>query len=79
MALKNVPHGYGLRVLVQGKGCLGFNFDLGFDQPNESDLVVDDREIKIIVSKRNMIYVVGQVLDYIQQGDQQGFTFSNSN
>ena len=75
MESKKVPDAYGIRILVEGVGCLGHSFNLGFDLAKENDHVFAIEGLSFIVSKKNLLFVAGQCLDYLQNDDQQGFTF----
>jgi iron-sulfur cluster assembly protein len=75
-ASKKVPDTYGIRILVEGVGCLGHSFNLGFDLAKDNDDVFTINGLSVIISKKNLLYVAGQYLDYLQNDEQQGFMFS---
>jgi iron-sulfur cluster assembly protein len=76
MKTKNIPDGYRLRVGVRGGGgCGGASFILGFDTKKESDLEYNFNEIPVLVDKRHTLYLIGKEVDYVANGDAQGFTF----
>ncbi len=70
---------YGLRLGVEGGGCAGMNYILGFDQKKEGDqeYVIDD--IKVYMHKAHGLYLVGMEVDFQDGLNARGFTFSNPN
>lgn len=78
MASKSIPEGYRLRVGVRGGGgCGGATFILGFDTRKESDLEYHFNDIPVLIDKRHTLYLIGKEVDYVSNGDAQGFTFVN--
>ncbi len=77
IAHKNIPAGYGLRVLVQGGGgCGGAKFRLGFDKPKEGDLTYIEQDIPVYYEKRQMMYLMGLEIDFEERADARGFVFN---
>ncbi|MCS7027538.1 MAG: iron-sulfur cluster assembly accessory protein [Bacteroidia bacterium] len=79
IAQKNVPEGYGLRVGVQGGGCAGLSYQLGFDKPREHDHQYEVGGLLVIVDKRHLLYLVGVEIDFQDGLNARGFTFNNPN
>lgn len=77
MQEKNVPAEYGLRVGVQGGGCSGMSYLLGFDKPKESDETFDIDGLTLIMDKKHGMYVMGMEVDFQDGLNARGFTFSN--
>ena len=46
---KSVPADYGLRIGVQGGGCSGMSYLLGFDKAKEQDEVYDLDGVQLIM------------------------------
>jgi iron-sulfur cluster assembly protein len=70
----------GLRVAVKGGGCSGLTYDLSItDKQLETDKVVEQYGVKVMVDKKSYIYLVGTVLDFSDGLNGKGFTFSNPN
>jgi iron-sulfur cluster assembly protein len=70
----------GLRVAVKGGGCSGLTYDLDItDQELESDKIVEQYGVKVMVDKRSYIFLVGTVLDFSDGLNGKGFTFENPN
>jgi len=72
---KEIPADYGLRVGMQGGGCGGVSFMLGFDKPKETDGVFEIDDFKVFIEKKDTMYLLGMVVDYIEQEGKKGFTF----
>ena len=72
--------GSGLRVFVQGGGCSGFQYGLEVDD-NSTDLdnVIEEKGVKIIISKENLQFLKGAKLDYVDSLQGGGFKISNPN
>jgi len=69
-----------VRVGVKSGGCSGLSYDLKFDQSyNEEDKVYEDNNIKIIVDKKSLLYLVGTTLEYLGGLNGKGFVFNNPN
>lgn len=68
-----------LRVAVEGGGCSGLSYKLGFDYESEEDEVIMSQGIKIIVDPKHMMYLKGISVDYPDGLDARGFTFDNPN
>ncbi len=75
METKKVPSDYFLRIGIQGTGCVGNTHTLAFDKKRDRDLELHEEGLNIIIAKKELMYIVGFELDYIQQDDQQGFIF----
>ena len=80
-AAKNgITESVGLRVAVKGGGCSGMTYDLDItDQELESDKVVEQYGVKVMVDKKSYIYLVGTELDFSDGLNGKGFVFSNPN
>ncbi len=70
----------GLRVAVKGGGCSGLTYDLTItDQERESDRIVEQFGVKVMVDKKSYIYLVGTQLDFSDGLNGKGFVFENPN
>ncbi|SET75038.1 HesB/IscA family protein [Hymenobacter actinosclerus] len=74
---KAVPGEYGLRVGVQGGGCSGMSYLLGFDKPKEQDETFDIDGVLLIMDKKHAMYVLGMEVDFQDGLNARGFIFSN--
>lgn len=68
-----------LRVAVEGGGCSGLSYKLGFDIKTDEDKVVESQGMDIIIDPKHLMYLDGIVIDYPDGLDARGFTFDNPN
>lgn len=69
-----------VRVGVQGGGCSGLMYNLDFDSElKEEDKVIEDNDVKIVVDKKSVLYLVGTELDFTGGLNGKGFSFNNPN
>ena len=70
----------GVRVAVKGGGCSGLTYDLVItDQELETDKVVEQHGVKVMVDKKSYIYLVGTELEFSDGLNGKGFMFINPN
>ena len=68
-----------LRIAVQGGGCSGFEYALGFDTgAQEGDHAVDAFGIQVVVDPLSAPYLQGTQIDFVE-GLQGGFAINNPN
>lgn len=74
---KKIPIDYSLRIDVKGSGngCGNFGFILGFDNKKETDLEYTNNDIRILVEKKKVLYLVGLKIDYHNGEETKGFYF----
>ncbi|CCQ11052.1 Iron binding protein IscA for iron-sulfur cluster assembly [Pseudoalteromonas luteoviolacea B = ATCC 29581] len=78
--LKNRGKGVGLRVGVKTTGCSGLAYVLEFvDEIAEGDEVFEQKDVKVIVDAKSLVYIDGTELDYTREGLNEGFKFINPN
>jgi iron-sulfur cluster assembly protein len=69
-----------IRVGVKSGGCSGLSYDLTFDNElHTEDRLFEDNEIKILVDKKSLLYLVGTTLEYSGGLNGKGFVFNNPN
>lgn len=69
-----------VRVGVKSGGCSGLSYDLSFDaKQQDSDQLFEDNEVKIVVDKKSLLYLVGTTLEYSGGLNGKGFVFNNPN
>ena len=79
-AKDGITENVGIKVAVKGGGCSGLTYDLNItDQELESDKVVEQHGVKVMVDKKSYIFLVGTVLDFSDGLNGKGFTFDNPN
>jgi iron-sulfur cluster assembly protein len=79
-ALAQRGGGAGLRVAVKTSGCSGYAYALEFaDARTAEDLVFDSEGVQLLVDARSLPLVDGTQLDWVREGLNEGFKFSNPN
>jgi len=76
------PKSKGLRIGVQGGGCSGFSYSLGFEKAdaseNDMDKTFEFFGLKVFVDQASFLYLENVKLDYIDDiSEGIGFKFSN--
>lgn len=78
--LANRGKGFGLRLGIKTTGCSGLAYVLEFvDEPNEDDSVFDIDDVNIIIDGKSLVYLEGIQLDFVKEGLNEGFKFTNPN
>lgn len=69
-----------VRVGVKSGGCSGLSYDLNFDAEQQvNDQVFEDNDVRIVVDKKSLLYLVGTTLEYSGGLNGKGFVFNNPN
>ena len=69
-----------LRVAVKGGGCSGLAYDLSFDTDMKpSDILFEDKDVKVLVDNKSLLYLFGTELDFSDGLNGKGFEFKNPN
>lgn len=78
--LENRGKGIGVRLGVKTTGCSGLAYVIEFvDSINEDDEVFEEKGIKVIIDAKSSIYLEGTHLDFVKEGLNEGFEFTNPN
>lgn len=69
-----------VRVGVKSGGCSGLSYDLSFDNIKaDQDRLFQDNQVKILVDKKSLLYLLGTTLEYSGGLNGKGFVFNNPN
>ena len=69
-----------LRVAIQGGGCSGFQYGLGFDSgPAEGDHELELEGIPVVVDQFSAPYLQGTTIDFLTGLQESGFKIDNPN
>lgn len=71
---KGIPEDYGLRIGVRGAGC-GVAFKLGFDKKKEADDEFQVEGVKVLIQKKETMFLVGKKVEFYDETDGRGFFF----
>ena len=76
------PEGEGsvLRIAIQGGGCSGFQYALGFDRgPQDGDNEIEMHGVKVVVDPHSAPYLTGSEIDFVDALMGAGFAINNPN
>ena len=77
---RNLDESYGLRVLISGQGCSGFQYGMGLEnKPGETDSIYEREGLKVIVDETSMQSMSGATVQYIDDERGKGFLVENPN
>jgi iron-sulfur cluster assembly protein len=69
-----------VRVGVKSGGCSGLSYELNFDnETNQKDKLYENNDVKIIVDKKSLLYLIVTTLEYSGGLNGKGFVFNNPN
>jgi iron-sulfur cluster assembly protein len=69
-----------LRVAIQGGGCSGFQYGLGFDRGAvEGDHEFEIHGVQVVVDPFSAPYLKGAEIDYVDSIQASGFAINNPN
>lgn len=72
--------GLGIRVGVRTTGCSGLAYVLEYvDKPAAADQCFEYEDCKVFIDPKSSVYLQGTQIDYVRQGLNEGFEFSNPN
>lgn len=78
--LENRGKGLGLRLGLRTSGCSGMAYVLEFvDDLNEDDEIYNVNGVNIIIDAKSQVYLDGIELDFVKEGLNEGFKFTNPN
>ena len=69
-----------LRVAVIGGGCSGLQYKMDLvDGPANRDIMVQSREVRVVVDPKSALFVSGSELDFSEDLQKGGFKVTNPN
>ena len=69
-----------LRISVSGGGCSGFQYNFEFDENQEPDDVVVEKDgVTVLLDNMSLLYVLGSELDFVEEMVGSAFKISNPN
>ena len=72
--------GLGVRLGVKTSGCSGLAYQLEYvDQAEPEDVVFENHGVKLLIDPKSLAYIDGTELDFVREGLNEGFRFSNPN
>ena len=80
MMTHNEEEGSFLRVAVNGGGCSGLSYGMGFDkEKKDDDILLQQHGLEILVSSEDAPILKGTTIDYKESLMGGGFTIDNPN
>lgn len=74
--------GVGISIGVKTTGCSGLAYVLEYIdkyEPDNTTINYGQNDFVVIVSKKNDVYLKGMNVDYVREGLNEGFKFTNPN
>ena len=69
-----------LRVGVKGGGCSGLSYVMDFEtETTETDEIINLPELRVVINKKSMLYLIGTELQYSSGLNGKGFEWVNPN
>lgn len=72
---ENLP----LRLVVEGGGCSGFQYGMGFDEPQEDDVQLTSGGVSLVIDPHSYEHIKGITIDFNDGLHGKGFEFTNPN
>lgn len=67
------------RVLVEGGGCSGFQYDFIYDDPKADDQILEFDGVKVLLDEQSKPYLSGSIVDFKDDFRGTGFIVQNPN
>ena len=69
-----------LRIAIQGGGCSGFQYALGFDRgPQDGDNEIESNGVRVVIDPFSAPYLTGSEIDFVEALMGAGFAINNPN
>jgi len=70
----------GIRIGIDNTGCSGHSYKIDYAENKKvSDEVISLDDIKIFIDASATMYILGSKIDYVDNGMESGFIFTNPN
>lgn len=80
LSLSKRGRGIGVRFSVKKTGCSGYAYRVEYaDQEEPTDQKVLIEELAVYVPLKSLPYLSGSTVDFVREGLNEGFRFSNPN
>jgi iron-sulfur cluster assembly protein len=70
----------GIKVKVKSGGCSGLAYQIEYaDSIEKFDEVIIEKDVKVIIDPKAVMYLLGTQMDYVKEKMKEGFVFVNPN
>lgn len=70
----------GVRIGIRTRGCSGLAYTLEYaDQKGPADEMLQQEDVTIFIDPKAIMFILGTVMDFVDQEMQAGFVFTNPN
>ena len=70
----------GIRVGIKTRGCSGLAYKIEFaDEIIKGDEKIILNDVMLLIDSKSILFMVGSVMDYVDDKVQSGFVFTNPN
>ena len=73
----DLPGADGLRIMVKGGGCSGFQYDFHLSVREEDDIVIEQDGARVYIDPISMTYLQEAEFDYVEGDFDAQFVFRN--
>ena len=78
--LKDRGKGLGIKLGIKKAGCSGYEYTFDFvDDVNDDHILFETNGCKVFVDSNSFSFLKGSLIDYIDDGLNQGIKFKNPN
>ncbi|CAF0761163.1 unnamed protein product [Didymodactylos carnosus] len=77
---KSIDEAGSIKNTEIAKGCSGIEYYIEYaDEKNKFDEVVEVQNVKILIDPKALMYLIGSIMDYVEDKFKTGFAFTNPN